>query len=125
MPMPEVIITLLLCFFIAFLATNRFLPFLIARMKKRRITGIDMNKYTKPKIAEMGGICVWLGFSAGILTSIFIFSYLEWIEINLTFLLAGFSTIAMVGFLGVVDDLVGWKNGIRQWQHALIPVFAA
>jgi UDP-N-acetylglucosamine--dolichyl-phosphate N-acetylglucosaminephosphotransferase len=73
----------------------------------------------------MGGICVWLGFTTGIIASIFVFSYLKWIEINLAFLLAGFSTIAMVGFLGVIDDLIGWKNGLRQWQHALIPVFAA
>ncbi len=125
MLMPMVIATLLLCFFMAFLATNKFLPFLIARMKNRHITGIDMNKFNKPKIPEMGGICVWLGFSAGIITSIFMFSYLEWIQINLTFLIAGFSTIIMVGFLGVIDDLIGWRNGIRQWQHALIPVFAA
>jgi len=117
--------TLLLCFSLAFFVTSYFLPFLIWRMKKRRIVGIDMNKASKPKVAEMGGICVWLGFSTGIISSIFLFSYLGWIEISLTLLLAGLSTIAMVGFLGVVDDLVGWKNGIRQWQHALIPIFAA
>ncbi len=125
MPMPTVIATLLLCFFFAFVVTNKFLPFLIVRMKKRHITGTDMNKFNKPKIPEMGGICVWLGFSAGIITSIFLFSYLEWIQINLTFLLAGFSTIVMIGFLGVIDDLIGWRKGIKQWQHALIPVFAA
>ncbi len=122
---PLAIATLLLCFFSAFLVTNYFLPFLISRMRKRGIVGIDMNKLSKPKVVEMGGICVWLGFSTGILASIFVFSYLKWIEISLTFLLAGFGTIAMVGFLGVIADLVGWKNGIRQWQHALIPVFAA
>ena len=123
--MLPLIIALLLCFFSAFFVTDYFLPFLIARMKKRNLVGIDMNKVDKPKVSEMGGICVWLGFSTGIISSIFVFSYLKWIDVNLTFLLAGLSTIAMVGFLGVVDDLVGWKNGIRQWQHALIPVFAA
>ena len=117
--------TMLLCFFAAFFMADYFLPLLIARMKKRGLVGIDMNKFGKPKVPEMGGICVWLGFSTGIIASIFVFSYLKWIEVNLTLLLAGLSTIAMVGFLGVIDDLVGWKNGIRQWQHALIPVFAA
>ena len=125
MPMPLVIASLLLSFFLAFLVTTKVLPFMILRMKARRITGIDVNKYEKPKVAEMGGICVWLGFSAGIIASIFVFSYLKWIEIDLTFLLAGFTTTVMVGFLGVIDDLIGWKTGIRQWQHALIPVFAA
>jgi UDP-N-acetylglucosamine--dolichyl-phosphate N-acetylglucosaminephosphotransferase len=120
-----VLASLFFSFFLAFLVTARVLPFMIARMKQRHITGIDANKIGRPKIAEMGGICVWLGFTTGIIASIFVFSYLKWIEINLTFLLAGFSTIAMVGFLGVIDDLIGWKKGLRQWQHALIPVFAA
>ena len=101
------------------------LPFFIARMRKRRITGIDVNKLNKPHIPEMGGVTVWIGFSAGILFSIFCFSYLRLIKLNLTLILAGFATIAMIGFLGVIDDLIGWRNGIRQWQHALIPVFAA
>ena len=106
MPMPLVIASLLLSFFLAFLVTTKVLPFMILRMKARRITGIDVNKYEKPKVAEMGGICVWLGFSAGIIASIFVFSYLKWIEIDLTFLLAGFTTTVMVGFLGVIDDLM-------------------
>jgi len=125
MAMQLLIATLLLCFAAALLVTNYFLPFLISRMRKRNIVGIDMNKFKKPKIAEMGGIGVWLGFSTGILAAIFVFSYLHWIEVDLTVLLAGFATVSMVGFLGVVDDLVGWRNGIRQWQHALIPIFAA
>ncbi|MBN2067460.1 MAG: hypothetical protein JW744_03260 [Candidatus Diapherotrites archaeon] len=123
--MLALLLTLLVSFAVSFAVTNHFLPFLIERMKKRGITGIDVNKLNKAKVAEMGGVCVWLGFSAGIISAIFCFSYLNSIELNLTFLLAGFTTIAMVGFLGVIDDLIGWKNGIRQWQHALIPVFAA
>jgi UDP-N-acetylglucosamine--dolichyl-phosphate N-acetylglucosaminephosphotransferase len=121
----SLLVTLIVSFFSAYFITNYFLPLLVSRMKKRKIVGIDMNKFDKPKISEMGGICVWLGFSTGIIASIFMFSYLKWIDINLGFVLAGLSTVAMVGFLGVIDDLVGWKNGIRQWQHALIPVFAA
>lgn len=117
--------TLALCSFSALFVTNYFLPLFVLRMKKRGIVGIDMNKFSRPRVSEMGGICVWLGFSTGIIASIFVFSYLGWVKIDLTFLLAGFSTIAMVGFLGLIDDIVGWKNGIRQWQHALIPVFAA
>ncbi len=125
MPMRFLAATLLLCFASAFVITSYFLPFLISRMHKRKIVGIDLNKIGKPKVAEMGGICVWLGFSTGILAAIFLFSYLKWVDMNLTYLLAGFATVSMVGFLGVVDDLVGWRNGIRQWQHALIPIFAA
>jgi len=116
---------LLLILFFSLFSTAIILPFLIKRMKKRGLTGKDMNKLSKPEIPELGGIAVWLGFSAGIMISIFIFSYLDSFELDLTILLAGFSTIAIVGFLGLVDDLIGWRNGMRQWQHALVPMFAS
>ncbi len=123
--MLALIVTLIVSFIAAFAVTNRTMPFWIVRMQQRKITGVDVNKFNKPKIAEMGGVVVWLGFSTGIIFAIFCSTYLHSIELNLTFLLAGFTTIAMVGFLGVIDDLIGWKKGIRQWQHALIPLFAA
>ncbi|MCX6801590.1 MAG: hypothetical protein NT067_00605 [Candidatus Diapherotrites archaeon] len=117
-----------LFFLCAFTATFLVLPKLIGRMKKRGLVGKDMNKAGMPEIPEMGGIAVWLGFSSAIMLSIFFYSYLQNFfpfEMDLTMLLAGFATIAMVGFLGLMDDLLGWRDGIRQWQHALIPMFAA
>ncbi|MFA4907164.1 MAG: hypothetical protein WC602_02755 [archaeon] len=101
------------------------LPRLIKRMNRRGITGKDMNKLSKPKVAEMGGIAVMLGFAFSSMLAIFVFSYLHVIEINLTFFLAAIATVIIVGFLGVIDDIIGWKDGIRQYQHALIPIFAA
>ncbi|MEM4598971.1 MAG: glycosyl transferase family 4, partial [Candidatus Diapherotrites archaeon] len=34
-------------------------------------------------------------------------------------------TIMMMALLGLIDDLLGWKKGIKQWQHTLLPLFAA
>jgi UDP-N-acetylglucosamine--dolichyl-phosphate N-acetylglucosaminephosphotransferase len=31
----------------------------------------------------------------------------------------------MIALIGIFDDLIGWKTGIRQWQHAVLPIFAA
>lgn len=101
------------------------LPLLIKRMEKRGIVGRDMNKLGYPKVPEMGGIAVILGFSFGALIAIFLFTYLGLIELNLTYFLAAMTTVVLVGFLGVMDDIIGWKEGIRQYQHALIPLFAA
>lgn len=120
-----VLIALLLVFLCSLIITLVLTPVLARKMKKRGLVGTDMNKLDKPKIPELGGIAVWLGFSAAIMLSIFFYSYLNYFKINLTILLAGFSTIAIVGFLGLVDDLIAWKNGMRQWQHALVPMFAA
>ncbi len=100
-------------------------PFIIKRMHMRNLTGKDMNKFNKPQVAEMGGISVIFGFSTGIILTIFISTYLELIKINLTAFLAMFMTVLLIGFIGLVDDLIGWRKGIRQWQHALFPVFAA
>lgn len=110
----------------AFVITMLIVPFIIKRFKERKIVGRDMNKLEKPEVAEMGGITVLLGFSFAMMLAIFLFSYLGFFQsLNLTALLAGFITIVLVGFLGIVDDLIGWKKGIRQWQHALIPLAAA
>ncbi|MFH1643920.1 MAG: hypothetical protein ABIA74_01975, partial [bacterium] len=118
-------ISMFLVFLTSFWATFIITPFIINRMHLRKITGKDMNKFNKPDIAEMGGISVIFGFSAGIISSIFIATYLKLIEINLTIYFAVFMTVLLVGFIGLVDDLIGWRKGIRQWQHALFPVFAA
>lgn len=99
-------------------------PLVIRVMSNRNFVGLDINKLGDKKIPEMGGVAVWFGFCFGVMLSIFLFSYLEWIEVDLVILLAGFSTILMIGFIGLFDDLLEWKQGIRQWQHALLPVFA-
>src|SRR3989338_1857903 len=109
----------------AFLITNVVSPFFIRRMHFRKIVGKDMNKLGDAKVAEMGGITVMLGFAFAIIISIFSYTYLNLIELNLTAVLAAFSTVILIGLLGIIDDLIGWRHGIRQWQHALIPIFAA
>lgn len=116
---------IILVFIASFGVTLIVTPFIIKRMHLRGITGKDMNKFNKPQIAEMGGIGIIFGFSTGIIISIFISTYLKLIEINLTTFLAMFMTVFLIGFIGLVDDLIGWRKGIRQWQHALFPIFAA
>lgn len=116
---------LVLAVIASFAVTYMIIPFFIFRMHFRKLTGKDMNKLQKPEIAEMGGIPVIFGFAFAIMAAIFCFTYLGFAELNLTALLAAFATVILIGFLGVVDDLIGWKKGIRQWQHALVPVFAA
>ncbi len=109
----------------SFLLTYLVMPALIRRMFARGISGQDMNKLSKPEIAELGGIGPILGISFGIIIAIFLSTYLHFFALNLTILFASFLTIFLVCFIGVIDDIIGWKKGIRQWQHALFPVFAA
>jgi len=109
------------------LLTQRFFPFFIKRMELRGITGKDMNKLNETKIAEMGGLIVLFGFITAIMLSVFLFTYsnLALTKIDLHILLASVLTITLVGLIGLFDDLIGWRKGIRQWQHALLPLLAA
>ncbi len=101
------------------------IPPFIRRMHAQGFLGTDINKFTKPKIAELGGVIVFLGFTAGLFSAIFISTYFNFFTINLNYLLAAFSTIAIIAFIGFIDDIIGWKKGIRQWQHAIFPIFAS
>jgi len=55
----------LVAFITSFLVTFLVIPWLIPRLESRKIVGIDMNKITKPKIPEIGGIAVVLGVFLG------------------------------------------------------------
>ncbi len=111
----------------SFTTTFFILPPFIARIKERGngFVSKDMNKFDKRKIPEFGGFTVFFGFLTGIIAAIALFSYTNIIFFDLTILLAGSFTVAIVGAVGIVDDLMGWKKGIAQWQHALVPAFAA
>lgn len=110
---------------VSFLACWMLTPFIAARLKKRGICGKDMNKPGRPEVPEMGGIAVLFGFAAAAMFSLAVYGFSGMPEMNLTALLAAFSTIVLVGAIGIVDDLIGWRKGIKQWQHAIAPLFAA
>tara|TARA_B100000029_G_scaffold509450_1_gene598660 strand:+ start:929 stop:1921 length:993 start_codon:yes stop_codon:yes gene_type:complete len=106
---------------ITFLITRFTVRWLIEKMKVKGIVGLDMNKETRPSIPEMGGISVIIGFFMGIYTEIFFFEmYGLGNEIN-TYILCSIVTAIGIGFVGIIDDLIG----VRQSIKALLPfVFA-
>ncbi len=110
----------------AFLPSLIVFPFFIRRMHMQKIVWGDFNKHGKPPVAGMGGTIVLLGFIFSIMLALFFHSYLELFNgLNLLSLLAVLLTIVAVGLIGLLDDIIGWTKGIRQYQHALFPIFAA
>jgi UDP-N-acetylglucosamine--dolichyl-phosphate N-acetylglucosaminephosphotransferase len=105
---------------ISFLTTLVLSHFLIPRLKRFGISGKDVHKPDKPEVAEMGGIAIVAGFTAGILLAIF-FNSFNGFEFNLVFVLAAIITIHSVSFMGMVDDLLE----IPQWLKAALPLLAA
>jgi UDP-N-acetylglucosamine--dolichyl-phosphate N-acetylglucosaminephosphotransferase len=88
------------------------------------LLGFDMNKPGRPKVAEMGGICVIFGFVLSILIYIGLMTF--WLhEQDYVTILAVLCTVLSMCIIGMTDDFLGWKKGLRQWQKPIFTLFAA
>jgi UDP-N-acetylglucosamine--dolichyl-phosphate N-acetylglucosaminephosphotransferase len=72
----------------------------------------------------MGGVCVVFGFAMGVLFYIGIETFCLQ-SYGYTPILAALCTVFMACIIGMMDDLLGWKAGLRQWQKPLFMLFAA
>ena len=90
--------------------------------KKSGLTGKDMNKRNGQEIAESGGMTFILGASFAILFYIFFKTFVFQTASNIVEALALLSTIFMAGLIGFVDDILGWKKGLKQWQKPLLTI---
>ena len=115
-------IYVLLIFIISYTVTFFIFPTIIPRLKEIGIVGKNMNSDKQEEIPEMGGLIMTAGFSAGIIAAIALRSFFHiFPSINLTSIYAVLSTILIVVLVGVFDDLISIKQGIK----AIMPVFAA
>lgn len=85
-------------------------------------TGKDMNKKGEKEVPEGGGVPVVLGISTGLLLYIFFKVFLISTQTHLIETFAVLSTILLAGFLGFIDDILGWKAGLKQWQKPLLTI---
>lgn len=96
----------------------------IRKAPETGLLGFDMNKPGMPKVAEMGGVCVVFGFVLSILIYIGLMTFWlhkqDYVEI-----LAVLCTMLSVCIIGMMDDFLGWKKGLRQWQKPIFTLFAA
>lgn len=90
--------------------------------KRTKLLGKDMNKYSKPKIPEAGGIAFVIGTTFAILLYIFIKTFYLSSVSNLIEILVILLTLLLAGFLGFIDDILGWKRGLAQWQKPLLTI---
>lgn len=112
----------MLVFAVSFLVSFAGFTIMIPRFKEEGIVGKNINSLHKEEIAEMGGLMIVAGFSAGVILIISLKTFLELFEsVGLTSILAAFSTVMIVALIGIFDDLISIKQGIK----AFMPVFAA
>ncbi|MCI4461931.1 MAG: glycosyl transferase family 4 [Thermogladius sp.] len=83
-------------------------------------TGRDMNKRGEVHAAEAGGIWVSLGVALGLLSFIGLQTYV----LNDESLLKNYISLALLlfmsGYLGFLDDVLGWKKGLRAIYRVLL-----
>ncbi len=115
----------LIVLLVSFLTTLILTPIWIRSAKRAGLVGIDLNKPTKEKVAELGGIPVIFGFILGILTLIGIQTFYLNEPLKNFEILALLSSLLIITGVGFIDDILGWKLGLKQWQKPLLTLFAA
>ena len=118
-------IILLVPIFLGFLITLFSVPIWIKRAKKIGLLGNDMHKNSKEKIAEAGGIAVFIGFIFAVLSYIAIKTFYFKSTENLVEIFALLSVSLIIGFIGFVDDVLGWKIGLNKKTRILALIFAS
>jgi len=122
--------TLFLCFILSFAISYLTVPFWIKACHRFKLTGADVHKHSKKKVAELGGIPILIGFIFGVflyigITTFFIEGIVaEQLDQNLK-IMATLVTILIATLIGTVDDIFGWKIGLKQWQKPLLMLVAA
>jgi UDP-N-acetylglucosamine--dolichyl-phosphate N-acetylglucosaminephosphotransferase len=111
---------LLTCLVVSFLTTYILMPYWIRAAVKTGLVGEDQNKFDHPKVAEFGGIVIVAGFMAGILTYIGFRTFYYDNTRELIMILAAISTVLGITIVGMLDDLLGWKIGLAQWEKPLL-----
>ncbi|HDI02981.1 MAG TPA: glycosyl transferase family 4, partial [Candidatus Pacearchaeota archaeon] len=112
----------LLHVFVAFFLCFFFCKIWIKTARKNRLVGKDMNKYKKTSVAEAGGIAVILSIVFSTALYIFFKTFILKSLTNLVEILTFIVTILLACFIGFVDDILGWKKGLRQWQKPLLTI---
>jgi UDP-N-acetylglucosamine--dolichyl-phosphate N-acetylglucosaminephosphotransferase len=117
----EILIILLLSFFAVLVV----MPLWIRKMKQIGIVGKDMNKYNKPKIAEMGGVPVVMAFVFSLLFYVGLSTFYYGDQTSVIPVLACISTLLIIAVIGMIDDIFGWKIGLKQKHKVLLTIPAA
>ena len=118
-----ILITIFVSFFCTFLA----MPFWIRKAKQISLVWNDMNKPgNKKEIAGSGGIVVIFGTIIGIFLYVAIKTFYFHDSVNTIEILALLSVLFVSSFVGIVDDLFGWrKGGLSQRTRLVLILFSA
>ena len=112
-------------FLITFTISLLTIPFWIKRAKQAGLIGKDIHKVKDIKIAEMGGVPVLFSFIIGVMIYIAMRIFILSSNTQIATLLAILTAVLLAGIIGILDDILGWKIGLKQWQKPLLTLIVA
>ncbi len=129
-------LSLMFASIIAFVVTFVLTPKFIAFNERIGLTGTDVHKRNRPKVAESGGTPLLAGALSGSFAFIWLKVFVYGGMPGLTEVLAAVSTVLIAAFIGFFDDLsfllkkidgkTGFKRiGLPQWAKPLLTIAAA
>jgi len=111
---------------VAFLSTLFVTPYWIRRAKNAGLKGKDKHKLKEVQVAEVGGLPVVSGFLLAILfyiaTRVFAYNQTDGL---LVLVLGALLSVMIATIIGVVDDILGWKIGLRIRYKITLTFFIA
>lgn len=107
---------------VSFITTLYTTKLWIARAKEIGLVGRDMNKQGDIKVAEAGGVWVMIGSAFGLLTLVAMETYVGKGYGHLNELFALTTLLLLSGFVGFLDDTLGWKRGIKPLYRVLVTI---
>ena len=113
-------IILMFSFFATLYLTRKW----IKSAQSANLVGKDMNKPDRPLVPRSGGLVVAIVICFSLLIYIFLktFSMLGTPSSNIVEAFAICSTILLAGFIGFIDDILGWKTGLSQLQKVFLTI---
>ena len=117
---------LLISVLVSFILAVSFLPMWIRTCRKLGLVWEDMNKHGHPKnVASSGGAIVIMSFVLGVMTYLALKTFLFGGQVKALEIFALLSVILILGIVGLVDDLLGWKHGGLPMRIRLLLALAA
>ncbi|MBI5065433.1 glycosyl transferase family 4 [Candidatus Woesearchaeota archaeon] len=105
---------------ISFFSTLIVLPYWIKRAKEHGLVGRDIHKHNGKEVAELGGLIVVFSAILGILAYIAFSVFVYKSTSQMLYLMSATTSIFIALIIGLFDDILGWKIGLRQYQKMLL-----
>jgi len=118
---PLLPVSICVAFAVTFYMTMKWIPM----AKRNGLVGKDINKPSHPEVANMGGLTVMAGIITGLLFYVGINTFVLNQSLFLPATFAMMCTILIITFVGIIDDILGWKVGLSQLQKPLLTIPAA